>query len=165
MDGCALIGYEIGKEKHEHEFFIVPQMNRNIILGRDWLKQFGMHMYHDIGCIGVGKSYKTWRRPSYFFHSQVNHWNCNKTTIWKGCLCRVKGNEQVLNSKLHQVIAAGNSTPNQEPGLIVVNSIVKVTKQGKFVAFIINNTNKIIKLKQGNKIGKVEPVRECDLQG
>ena len=37
MDGCALIEYEIGKEKQEHEFFIVPQMNRNIILGRDWL--------------------------------------------------------------------------------------------------------------------------------
>ena len=65
--------------------------------------------------------------------------------MWKS-LCRVKGNEQVLNSKLHQVIAAENSTLNQEPGLIVVNSIVKVTKQGMFLAFITNNTNKAIKL-------------------
>ena len=32
-------------------------MNRNIILGRDWLKQFGVHMYYDLGCIRVGKSY------------------------------------------------------------------------------------------------------------
>ena len=31
VDGCALIGCEIGKEKQEHEFFIDPQMNRNII--------------------------------------------------------------------------------------------------------------------------------------
>ena len=35
VDGSALIEYEIGKEKQEQEFFIVPQMNRNIILGRD----------------------------------------------------------------------------------------------------------------------------------
>ena len=53
VDGCALIEYEIGKEKQEHEFFIVPQMNRNIILGRDWLKQFGVHMYNDLGCMGL----------------------------------------------------------------------------------------------------------------
>ena len=36
VDGCALIEYEIGKEKQEHELFIVPQMNRNTILGRGW---------------------------------------------------------------------------------------------------------------------------------
>ena len=78
------------------------------------------------------------------------------------CLCRVKGNEQVLNSKLHQVIAAENSTLNQEPGMVVVNSILKVTKKGKFLAFIINNTKKTIKLKQGSKIGKVELISQCD---
>ena len=32
VDGCAIMEYEIGKEKQEHDFFIVPQMNRNIIL-------------------------------------------------------------------------------------------------------------------------------------
>ena len=47
MDGCPLIEYEIGKEKQEHQFFIVPQMNRNIILDRDWFKQFDMYMYYD----------------------------------------------------------------------------------------------------------------------
>ena len=57
VDGCALLKHEIGKENQEHEFFIVPQMNRNIILGRDWLKQFGVCMYYDLGCIRVDKSY------------------------------------------------------------------------------------------------------------
>ena len=32
-------------------------MNRNIILGRDWLKLIGVHMYHGYGCIRIGKSY------------------------------------------------------------------------------------------------------------
>ena len=30
------------------------------------------------------------------------------------------------------------------------------------MAFIINNTNQTIKLKQGSKVGKVEPIRVCD---
>ena len=32
-------------------------MNRNILLGRDWLKQFGVYMSYDLGCIRTGKSY------------------------------------------------------------------------------------------------------------
>ena len=57
IDGCASLRHEIGREKQEHEFFVVPEMNRNIILGRDWLKQFGVHMYYGLGCIRIGKSY------------------------------------------------------------------------------------------------------------
>ena len=45
VEGCELIECKTGKEKQEHEFFIVPQMNRNVILGRDWLQQFGVHVY------------------------------------------------------------------------------------------------------------------------
>ena len=56
VDGCASLKYEIGREKEEHEFFVVPEMNRNIILGRDWLKQFGVCMYY-LGCIKIGKLY------------------------------------------------------------------------------------------------------------
>ena len=32
-------------------------MNRNIVLGRDWLKQFCVGMYYDLGDIRIGKSY------------------------------------------------------------------------------------------------------------
>ena len=45
------------KTNRSMSFFIVQQMNRNIILERDWLKQFGVHMYYDLGCIRVGMSY------------------------------------------------------------------------------------------------------------
>ena len=48
---CALLKYEIGSEKQEHEFLVVPEMNRNIILVRHWLYWFGLHMYYNLGCI------------------------------------------------------------------------------------------------------------------
>ena len=34
-DGCATLKYEIGREIQEHEFFVVSEMNRNI-LERGW---------------------------------------------------------------------------------------------------------------------------------
>ena len=33
------------------------EMNRNIILVKNWLKQFGVCMYYDLGYIRIGKSY------------------------------------------------------------------------------------------------------------
>ena len=57
VDGYASLKYEIGGEKQEHEFFVVPEMNRNIILGRDCLKQFGAHMYYNLAYIRIDKSY------------------------------------------------------------------------------------------------------------
>ena len=30
-------------------------MNRNIVLGRDWLKHFDAGMFYDLDCIGIGK--------------------------------------------------------------------------------------------------------------
>ena len=57
VNGCALLKCEIGRQKQEHEFFVVPEMNRNIILAGDWSKQFDAHMYFDLGCIRIGKSY------------------------------------------------------------------------------------------------------------
>ena len=153
MDGCALIEYKIGKWKQEHKFFIVLQMNRNIILGRDLLNQFGMCMYYDLGCIMVGKSHIKLEEDLHISSiARLITETLIKPQSGKDCLCRVKGNDQVLHSKLHHIIAAENTTLNQEPGLIIVNSIVKVTKQGRFLAFIIYNTNKTIKVK----------IRECD---
>ena len=96
MDGCALIEYEIGKEKQEHEFFIAPQMNRNIIFGRDWLKQFGVHMYYGTGCIRVGKSYiKLEENLHISSTARLMTEIIKNPQSGKVCLCKVKGNAQV----------------------------------------------------------------------
>ena len=42
VDGCLWLKYEIGGEKEGHEFFVVSEINRNIILGCDWLRHFGV---------------------------------------------------------------------------------------------------------------------------
>ena len=32
VDGCASLKYENDREKQEHEFFVIPKMNRNVLL-------------------------------------------------------------------------------------------------------------------------------------
>ena len=45
VDGCAEIAFEIGGMKTSHLFFIAKNMNRKVILGRDWLQQNGVRLY------------------------------------------------------------------------------------------------------------------------
>ena len=107
-----------------------------------------MHIYYDLGCIRVGKLYIKLEEVLHISSiARLTTETMIKPQSRKVCLCKVKGNEQVLNSKLHEVIAAENSTLNQKPGLIIVTTIVMITKQGKFLALIINYKNKTIKLR------------------
>ena len=80
-------------------------MNRNIILGRDWLNQFGVHIYYDLGCIRIGKSYVKMEEDIHI--SSLARFTAHiiiAPQTGKFCLCKAKGNEQLLNYKFHQVI-------------------------------------------------------------
>ena len=57
VQGSVSIKFQVGNEKLEHLFNVLPEMNCNIILGRDWLLKFGVREYWDMQCVKVGKSY------------------------------------------------------------------------------------------------------------
>ena len=56
-----------------------------------------------------------------------------KPQTGKLCWGKVKGNSQLCKTKLHQVMS---SKENLEPGLLTINSLLKVNKQGKYPIFI-----------------------------
>ena len=37
----------------QHIFYVVRAMNRNLILGTDWLRQHGIRIYYDLGCLSI----------------------------------------------------------------------------------------------------------------
>jgi hypothetical protein len=49
--------FTCGKTEVTQLFFIVKDMNRNVILGKDWLTQNGVRLYFDLGCLRIGKCY------------------------------------------------------------------------------------------------------------
>ena len=95
-------------------------MKRNITLGRDWLKQFGVCMYYDVGHIRSGKSYVKMEEDIHI--SSLARHPANTITrpqTGKFSLCIAKGNEQLLNSKFHQVISTEDSIISREPSLLL----------------------------------------------
>ena len=153
--------YEIGREKREHEFFVVSEMNRNIILGCDCVRHFGVQMYYDLGCIRVGKSYIKMEEDIHV-SSIARAVSEIKTAphMGKMLMCRAKGNPRVFKLRLHQFISTENSIVSQEPGLVPINSIVRINKSGKYPVFFMNHTNKTINIKKSNAMGKIEDVKQ-----
>ena len=57
VDGSINITIEIRGIKTNQIFYVVKNLNRNLILGRDWLKQNGVRLYYDLGCLRIGQTY------------------------------------------------------------------------------------------------------------
>ncbi len=51
VDGCIKLPIDIGGYQMCQEFYIVKDINRNLILGQDFLEQNGVRIYLDLGCI------------------------------------------------------------------------------------------------------------------
>ena len=94
-------------------------MNRNIILGRYWVKQFGVHMYYDLGFLRIYKSYVKMEEDIHIsLLARLTAHTIIRGQTGKFFLCVAKENKQLLNFKFYQVIPTENSTISREPGLL-----------------------------------------------
>ena len=165
VDGSVNIKFQIGNEKLEQVFHILPEMNHNIILGRDWLLKYGVREYWDLQCIKVGKSYIPLVEDIHInsvarLASQVILKPQSVTHV----MAKTKINDKTsLRKSLCQVYATDKTGISNEPGLILTNAVVEVSRNQRFPIEVINNTNKMFKLNRGCVIGKIEPIEECNL--
>lgn len=57
IEGCVNIRFKIGGLILDYEFYVVKNVNRLFILGRDWLIKNGVRFYFDLGSLRIGKIY------------------------------------------------------------------------------------------------------------
>ena len=164
VDGCASLKYETGREKQEHEFFVVPGMNRKIIFGRDWLKQFGVCMYYDWVCIRIGKPQVKMEDDMHISSlARLTTQTVIRPQTEKLCLYIAKINKQLLNYKFHQVIPTEDSTIRRDPGIQADDYIIKKYNQGKFQCSLLTKLVNLLGWEKWSSTDKIETVKECNL--
>jgi len=57
VEGYIDLPFTLEKQSLTQIFYIVDGINRNMILGRDFLKQNGVRIYFDLGYLRIGKTY------------------------------------------------------------------------------------------------------------
>ena len=58
VDGCVNVQFRIGGTEVSQDFYVVRDLNRNMILGLDWLKSNNVRIYFDLKSLRInGKTY------------------------------------------------------------------------------------------------------------
>ena len=147
-----------------HAFYVTNGLNRNFILGRDWLKANGVRMYFDLGCLRIGKTYVTLRDDIHV---------CSALRIDKDILLKpqtmtinyVKINKgfQIGDSGLLQVNNTDADCIRREPGLRLRDSVYRIRHADKLPVIIINQTNRHYRLRRGEIIGKISSLDSAEI--
>ena len=57
-DGCVTVQISISGTEASQAFYVIRDLNRNLILGLDWMKQNNVIIYMDLKCLRInGKHY------------------------------------------------------------------------------------------------------------
>jgi hypothetical protein len=57
IEGRANVNFQVDSLHLSHPFYVIKEMHRNVIIGRDWLIQNGVRVYYDLGSFRIEKTY------------------------------------------------------------------------------------------------------------
>ena len=160
LDGCAEVSFEMGGLKLSHSFYIVLNMNRNIILGRDWLEKNGVRMYFDLGCIRINQTYiplqDDMRISSVVRVTSITKIKPQTAVISR---CKVRRSPNLPASGIYDISPPEVGFLNYEPGLMVANSVARMNSNRIIPVMLVNNTNKTFTKRKGQPIAKIEQIQ------
>ena len=161
LDGYVTLSFKIGDTEIKHSFFVSPSINRNFILGRDWLVQNGVRLYFDLGFLRIGNTQVPLEEDIHI-SSLVR---LRSTTVLKPqtatvCLGKVKDSPEFPVRNLYTITAVETNFIGSEPGLMVSNSVAKLNNGRTIPIMVVNNTNRTVKLSRGCVIAKMEAINQ-----
>ena len=130
--------------------FCVKGLNRNFILGRDWLKDNGVRLYFDLGCL---------RLKSKYIELQEN---CHIAALLRTdrefvikpqtmTICYVKINQgfQIPDSGLVETTNIDSDCIRDDPGLSLQESVYTIRQEKKLPVMLVNQTNRHYRFREG----------------
>lgn len=150
VDGSTEIEFKSGKQTLKHKFYVIDRINRNMILGRDWLKQNGARLYFDLGYLRVGKTYVRLEEDIHI--SSITR--LQKKVVLKpntATFCSFKLNKgfNVGESKFVTLTELSTGFLSEQPEITICESINKASNPSKVPIMFLNNSQKFINLKRG----------------
>lgn len=155
VEGLCRLQVKVGNKSTPHDFLIVKNLNRNVILGRDWLMQNGVRMYFDLGALKIGKEYVALEDDVHI--SSIIRL-AKKITLKPQHLHTCTGLTKLRNKrgKEYEIEQLSSGYVSNLSGISVANAVVKIPKSRIFQLLIMNNTNQTITLKRGCPLAKLE---------
>ena len=161
--GSVDLEIKIGGLRLKQTFVIVTDLNRHVILGRDFLVNNGVRLYFDLGKLRIKNVYIPLERDVHI----ASITRISKTVLLKPqtinvVLAHVKKRNYFKPSQLFLLEKIERGHLSEEPELILEPSVVKVSPESTLPVIITNTSNKFIKLKKGSVLGSIKEVQVVD---
>ena len=159
IDGFVTLSCKIGNTECTHGFYVSPSINRNFILGRDWLVQNGVRLFFDLGILKFNDTTVPLEEDIHI----ASLVRLGSKTVLKPqsatvCTGRIKDSGEIPSGELYAVSAIEKGFMGNQPGLMVSNSIAKMSKNRRLPILEVNNTNQTVSLSKGCVIAKVDSI-------
>ena len=162
VDGCATIKLKLGGRNFHQKFYVVDGLNRNVILGRDWIVDNKVVLYfNELRSMKIGQVYVPLEEDIHI-SALVRAANTVVIKPHTAIVCRAK-TQAVLDSggkQLCQISPTDRGYLSSEPGLELQKTVVEMRRDRMFPVLISNRTNKTFRVKRGSVIGKLEKLSE-----
>lgn len=158
VDGCIDLTFVVGGSEMKHQFYVVREMNRNLILGSDWLLQNGVRIYYDLGCLRVGdKTYVNLEEDIHISSvARIKYTTILRPHTATVCYAKVRQNPDLPPKVNYQVSAVERGFVYKQPGLQVIDSVSKLRKDRSIPVLVVNNTNKTMRVFRHGVLAKIE---------
>ena len=142
----------------QHMFYVVKDMSRNLILGTDWLRQHGVRIYYDLGCMRIeNKRYVNLEEDIHVSSvARIKYNTVLKPHSATICYAKVRPNPDLPVRVDYQISAVKKGFTCREPGLEVVDSVSRLGKDKSIPILVTNSTGKFIRIRRHGPIAKVE---------
>ena len=159
VDGFAYIEFAVGGIKMTHKFYVVRNLNRNVILGLDWLQARGVRVYHDLGCIRV---YGTYIPLVDDIHVASVIRSRSKVKLPPQTAhvtyCKLRNHPQFHVGEDYEITHVESGYLGDESGLLVANSVTQLRSNYRIPILLVNTTCKTLSIKKGTPLATINSV-------
>ena len=160
-DGCITVQICIGGTEMSQDFYVIRDLNRNLILGLDWLRQNNVRIYFDLKCLRINGKHYVHLEEDKHIASTVR---MKKTCLIKPqtamiCHGKVRENPELPVGESYEVLQIDKGFIVNQPGLQIINTVSTLAKDRSLPLLIVNNTNKFIKIYRHGLLAKITGIQ------
>ena len=160
-DGCITVQICIGGTEMSQDFYVIRDLNRNLILGLDWLKQNNVRIYFDLKCLRInGKHYVNLEEDIHIASTVRMKKACLiKPQTAMICYGKVRENPDLPVGQSYEITQIDKGFLVNQPGLQIINTVSTLAKDRSLPLLIVNNTNKFIKIYRHGLLAKISGIQ------
>ena len=160
-DGCITVQVCIGGTEMSQDFYVIRDLNRNLILGLDWLKQNNVRIYFDLKCLRINSKHCVNLEEDIHIASTVR---MKRTCLIKPhtasiCYGKVRENPDLPVGQSYEISQIEKGFIVNQPGFQIINTVSTLNRDRSLPLLIVNNTNKFIKIYRHGLLAKISGIQ------